>query len=264
MSAGWVHERGPESTPPPQPPDVHALQSYFFDPDSKEWIRTVLAPMGRELAARWQGAHRIPDSGLTTAPAAEPAPPPTGSRVGLVFAIVVLLTLSGAGVFASQSNLFTVVSAAPMVVATIAPAATPSPAADPVATEPAAPVTSEPVAAVTNASATPRVPPVIVPAGPRTTLPEGTVIVYTGPTSVSRGGFLPASFSVIAPNGGPASGDLTIVLGDLQRDPRLVNGSLDARGKIALDVPATLPVGSYALSIVYKGSRAFLATVVVR
>jgi hypothetical protein len=90
------------------------------------------------------------------------------------------------------------------------------------------------------------------------------VIVYTGPTAVSRGAFLPASFTVVAPNGRAASGDLTIVLGELERDPRLVSGRLDANGRIALDVPATLPVGSYPLTIVYKGSRAWLATVAVR
>ena len=51
VDARWVHERGPEMATPPTPPDVHAIQTYFFDPDGKEWIATVLAPRGRELAA---------------------------------------------------------------------------------------------------------------------------------------------------------------------------------------------------------------------
>src|SRR5437867_11832019 len=61
VGARWIHERGPEMTTPPVPPDVHAIQTYFFDPDGKEWIATVLAPRGRELAAQWQGAYKIPD-----------------------------------------------------------------------------------------------------------------------------------------------------------------------------------------------------------
>jgi hypothetical protein len=68
---------------------------------------------------------------------------------------------------------------------------------------------------------------------------------------------------VIAPNGRPASGELTIVLGDLTKDPRIVSGLLDANGRIALDIPATLPLGQYPLSIVYKGSRAQLATITI-
>jgi len=47
VGARWIHERGPEMTTPPVPPDVHAIQTYFFDLDSKEWIATVLAPRGR-------------------------------------------------------------------------------------------------------------------------------------------------------------------------------------------------------------------------
>ena len=95
-------------------------------------------------------------------------------------------------------------------------------------------------------------------------VPEGTVVVYSGPTTATRGGFLATRFSVIAPNGRAATGDLTIVLGDLTKDPRIVSGTLDANGRIALDVPATLAVGSYPLSIVYKGSRAQVATVTIR
>ena len=33
VDARWIHERGPEMTTPPIPPDVHAIQTYFFDPD---------------------------------------------------------------------------------------------------------------------------------------------------------------------------------------------------------------------------------------
>ncbi|HKW78130.1 MAG TPA: hypothetical protein VJQ09_03460, partial [Candidatus Limnocylindria bacterium] len=108
VTAAWVHERGTEATPPPTPPDVHALQSYFFDPESKQWIRTVLAPMGRELAARYQGAHREPESTLGNKPkAAAPAPAKSGpGGVGVFVVVVVLLVmLGGFGVVASQLGL---------------------------------------------------------------------------------------------------------------------------------------------------------------
>ena len=50
VSAAWVHERGPKVPPPPSPPDVHALQSYFFDAESKEWIRrNLFLLLGRRM-----------------------------------------------------------------------------------------------------------------------------------------------------------------------------------------------------------------------
>jgi len=270
VTAAWVHERGPEITPPPRPPDVHALQSYFFDADSKEWIRTVLAPMGRELAARYQGAHKIPEAGR--AAKAKPAKGETkkGSNtlVGAVV-VVLLVLLGGIGVVASQTGLLTDTSSA----RTSAPpdSAAPSVAATPPAGQTGGtPASGAPTAAPTEApTAAPVVtfrppPPVNLPPGPRATLPDGTIVVYTGPTTATRGGFLPTSFTVVLANGRPASGDLTIVLGDITKDPRIVSGTLDANGKIALDVPATLAIGQYPLSVVYKGSRATLATITLR
>ena len=111
ITQAWVHERGPEVPPPPAPPDVHALQSYFFDDDSKQWIRTVLAPMGRELAAKWQGAHKIPDDAMARPKAGLPAKDPKkltkkGSPVGVfVVAVVLLVMLGGVGVVASQNGM---------------------------------------------------------------------------------------------------------------------------------------------------------------
>ena len=269
VSAAWVHERGPEIPPPPLPPDIHALQSYFFDDDSKEWIRTVLAPMGRELAARWKGAHKIPDDhGAKTAKGERAS---GSSAIGIVVIVVVLaVLLGGVGVVASQSGILPAgttpkptvavdtTAAAPSVAAVV-----PASAAATVATTEVPPTaTTAPVVVPTRAPAPP--PPVNLPAGPRATLPDGTVVVYTGPTTATRGGFLPASFTVVLANGRPASGEMTIVLGDLTKDPRLVTGLLDANGKIALDVPATLAVGQYPLSVVFKGSRAFVATITLR
>ncbi|HKY49674.1 MAG TPA: hypothetical protein VJP45_00305, partial [Candidatus Limnocylindria bacterium] len=88
---GWIHERGPEMTKPPVPPDIHAIQTYFFDPDGKEWIATVLAPRGRELAAQWQGAYKVPER-------AEPrATAPRKSSPAPLFAIVLVVLIVGGG-----------------------------------------------------------------------------------------------------------------------------------------------------------------------
>src|SRR5438046_2274645 len=104
VTAAWVHERGPEIPPPPPPPDVHALQTYFFEPESKQWIRTVLADRGRELAKQWRGAHRIPTEGAV--PAVKGKLEKTSSPIPVIAAVVVLLLIAGgAAVFASQSGL---------------------------------------------------------------------------------------------------------------------------------------------------------------
>jgi hypothetical protein len=246
------------------------VQSYFFDGESKEWIRTVLAPMGRELAARWRGAHKIPEDDAN-ARTAKGERAHGSSAIGIVVIVVVLaVLLGGVGVVASQSGVLPAgttpkptvavdtTAAAPSVAASV-----PASAAATVATTEAPPAaTNAPVVVPTRAPALP--PPVNLPAGPRATLPDGTVVVYTGATSATRGGFLPASFTVVSANGRPASGEMTIVLGDLTKDPRLVSGLLDANGKIALDVPATLALGQYPLSVVFKGSRAFVATITLK
>lgn len=270
MSAAWVHERGPQVAPPPLPPDVHALQSYFFDPESKEWIRTVLAPMGRELAARWQGAHKIPDDAAHRAQAkGDKAAAKKGtSAVGIVVIVVVLIVLlGGAGVVASQSGMLPAgTTPKPSAAVSVTPGVTDSaPATTATSAAPtAAPTDAAPVPTVAPTAA-PTLPPVVgLPAGPRATLPDGTIVVYTGPLTATRGGYLPTSFTVVLANGRAASGELTIVLGDLAKDPRLVSGLLNANGKIALDMPATLAVGQYPLSVVFKGSRATLATISVK
>lgn len=274
VTASWVHEKGPEISPPPRPVDVHALQSYFFDRDSNEWIRTVLAPMGRELAAKWQGAHRIPQGSAAVAakPPARRAGPQAKqgpSPILLVIAVVIVAMVGGAGLVGAQNGLFSSVPTTLDEIASFVPQARASAVVDPAAAtaapNPSVPSatanTSEPAPAATRA---PAAPAIAIPPGPNVRLPEGTLVVYTGPTGVTRGAFLPASFTVFAPNGRPASGDLTIVLGDLAKDPRIVSGPLDASGRIAVDLPATLNPGAYPLGIVYKGSRAQIATVTIR
>jgi hypothetical protein len=155
----WVQERGGAAKPPPAPHDVHAIQTWFFDPDENEWIQTVLGPMGRQLAAQWRGAHRVPETAIVRKPksaskrvpvwflaagavivaliggfavaapglmgsapatSAPSAPAPTAANVGAG-------TNPGA-TSASEPSASPAASAEPTVVATSAPAATARPA----------------------------------------------------------------------------------------------------------------------------------------
>src|SRR5205814_10294773 len=98
----WVQERGGAAKPPPAPHDVHAIQTWFLDTDENEWIQTVLGPMGRELAAQWRGANRVPDSAI----AANKAKPTGSARRSplpfLVSAAALILVLGGPAVAASK------------------------------------------------------------------------------------------------------------------------------------------------------------------
>src|SRR2546428_12858011 len=74
----WAQERGGASKPPPAPHDVHAIESWFFDPDENEWIQTVLGRMGRQLAAQWRGAYRVSGTAIVrqAKSATKSGPPP--------------------------------------------------------------------------------------------------------------------------------------------------------------------------------------------
>ncbi|HKW77519.1 MAG TPA: hypothetical protein VJQ09_00385, partial [Candidatus Limnocylindria bacterium] len=103
-----------------------------------------------------------------------------------------------------------------------------------------------------------------IPAGAAARLPDGTLVYFSGPTTVSRGAFIPARFTFLAASGRGAQGEVTIALGDITKDPRYVTASLDSNGNMAIDVPATLPLGQYPLSVIYKGQRAQVATITIR
>ncbi len=272
VSATWVHEKGPEISPPPRPADVHALQSYFFDKDSNEWIRTVLAPMGRELAARWQGAHRIPQEG--TAPAAKSKATRAASTAAkqgpspllLVIAVVTVAMVGGAGIVGAQNGLFGSVpttlgelasfvpQAISSAVVDIPPAASPSPSASPSASD--APTTA-PAVGPTRAPAPPAATP---PAGPSAKLIDGTTATYTGPTLVVKPAALAAAFTLIATNGRPASGNVTIVLGTVS-----VPALIDANGRVAASLPTTsLAAGQYPIQLLYKGALTPVAFITIR
>src|SRR5437899_4004760 len=84
----WVQEKGGAAKPPPAPHDIHAIQTWFLDPDVNEWIQTVLGPMGRQLAVQWKGAYRVPETAVVRKSKARP------KRSTLVF-IVAAAVLDG-------------------------------------------------------------------------------------------------------------------------------------------------------------------------
>src|SRR5438105_6791700 len=283
VTQAWVHERGPEAATPPTPPDVHALQSYFYDDDTKDWVRTVLGPMGRELAAKWQGAYKIPDSGLSSQRvAAGPAVKSlkkSGSPVGIIIVGVVLLALvGGVGVVASQNGSLQAQTSA--AASAGASAAASSASTDPSASAPAS-ATAQPSGAAATPAPTPAgggggggttprptvrptvAPGVTIPPGSQVRLADGTTVVYTGPSLVLRNTQLPATFAVITSASKAGSGVLTVILGD-QRGSTQAQGIIDPSGHAVIQVLATQPSGQYPLSVLLNGQLGQVALIQVR
>ncbi len=261
----WVQERGGAAKPPPAPHDIHAIQTWFLDTDDNEWIQTVLGPMGRQLAAHWRGAYRVPDAAISR----ETKTTKKRNPVPILVAAVVLIALIGGIAVAAPTVLqqpsATATTVPPASIASSPTAAQPSdapsvsPSAEP---SPATPEPATPVPVVAPRR-TPT-PTIVRPAGPSVKFGNGTTVVYTGPLTVSRGAFLPASFTVFRENGAPGSGTMTVMLGNLGQPLRTVAGPLDAQGRVALQVPATLPAATWPLYFVYEGATVQIASVVVR
>ena len=169
----WVQEKGGAAKPPPAPHDVHAIQTWFRDPEANEWIQTVLGPMGRQLAAQWKGAYRVPETAVVRTSKAKP------KRNPLVFvaAAVVLVALIGGvavaapGLMGSAAN----ASAAPSL-------PRPNPSAQPDPASPA-PDPTAPPAASADPTAEPTRGPVTTarPATPRPATPAPTPKPATPP-----------------------------------------------------------------------------------
>jgi hypothetical protein len=251
----WVQERGGAAKPPPAPHDIHAIQTWFLDTQDNEWIQTVLGPMGRQLAAHWRGAYRVPDGAITREPKGTRKRNPLPILVG---AAVLIALIGGVAV------------AAP---ALMNPSATPIPSSPiaasnvPASTEPTAAPTPEPTPQPTAAPATPVPPtPRPRPVGPSYTLKNGTVVTYTGPVTATRNATLPASFSVSLANGRAGTGSFGIFLNDpvTVSNRRAVNGTLDASGRILLQIPTNVQPGIYQLQFSYGGETAQITTVAVR
>jgi hypothetical protein len=92
------------------------------------------------------------------------------------------------------------------------------------------------------------------------------VVTYTGPLTATRNATLPASFAVVLANGRPGSGSFGVFLNDpvTVANRRAVNGTLDANGRILLQIPTNVQPGSYQLLFSYSGETAQIATVTVR
>ena len=251
----WVQERGGAAKPPPAPHDIHAIQTWFLDTQDNEWIQTVLGPMGRQLAAHWRGAYRVPDAAIVRETKSTKRRNPLPILVGAV----VLIALVG-GVAVAAPGLLNP-SATPGTSGPIAASNVPASTEPSVAPTPEP--TSEPTAAPpTPVPATPRPRPV----GPSYTLKNGTVVTYTGPTTATRNATLPASFSVIAANGRAGAGSFGVFLNDpvTVSNRRAVNGTLDGNGRILLQIPTNVQPGGYQLLFSYGGETAQITTVTVR
>ena len=254
----WVQERGGAAKPPPAPHDVHAIQTWFLDTDENEWIQTVLGPMGRQLAAQWRGAHRVPDAAIARQPKT------TKKRSPLPFAIagVVVIALIGGVGLAAPGLMNPNATPAPSNPTAVTPGDSAAPS-----TAPSAQPSAEPTPDPTEAPATP-VPatPRPRPAGPSYTMKNGTVVTYAGPLTATRNATLPASFAVVQANGRVGSGSFGIFLNDpvTVSNRRAVNGTLDGNGRILLQIPTNVQAGSYQLLFSFGGETAQIATVTIR
>ncbi|HET9809142.1 MAG TPA: hypothetical protein VFQ66_05550 [Candidatus Limnocylindria bacterium] len=270
VDARWVHERGPEVATPPTPPDVHAIQTYFFDPDGKEWIATVLAPRGRELAAQWQGAYKIPDrvaARSTSGKKSSPAP---------LFAVVLVLLIVGGGAAAVVAGTQSTPSAS------VAPTAAPGVSANPVA--PVA-VSAEPSATAAGATLAPTQAPggtpvptqapvptpvrtpvrtpvstVAPPVGTSITLGDGSVVTYSGPARVNIGVPFTVTFTVRNANKTPGSGTFLVSFGNASTGgSKTSSGTLDPSGRITMTMPSAALPGNYPFVVNYKGQQGQVA-----
>ncbi len=264
VGARWIHERGPEMTTPPVPPDVHAIQTYFFDPEGNEWIATVLAPRGRELAARWSGAYKVPDRAAPTRSTQKSSPAP-------LFAIVLVLLIVGGGAAAVVASTQNVPNASPAAPSS-APGDTTNPSApvavpgQPTATAADATPTTQPDAipattvAATRAPVRTPVPTVAPPAATSVTLADGSVVTYSGPARVNIGAAFAVTFTVRNANNTPGSGTFLVSFGDASTGgAKTSSGTLDPGGRITLNMTGLPLPGNYPFVVNYKGQQGQVA-----
>ena len=264
VDARWVHERGPEMATPPNPPDVHAIQTYFFDPDGKEWIATVLAPRGRELAAKWQGAYKIPDrvaAPTTSGKKSSPAP---------LFAVVLVLLIVGGGAAAVVAGTQSSPSAS------AAPTNAPGVSANPsvaVSEEPTATAVGETPAPTQAPGGTPvptqapgrtpvrtPVPTVAPPVGTSIKLADGSTVTYSGPARVNIGAPFTVTFTVRNANNTPGTGTFLVSFGNASTGgSKSSSGTLDPGGRITMNMASAALPGNYPFVVNYKGLQGQVA-----
>jgi hypothetical protein len=264
VDARWVHERGPEMATPPTPPDVHAIQTYFFDPDGKEWIATVLAPRGRELAAQWHGAYKVPDRVEASTPGGKKSSPAP------LLAIVLVLLIVGGGAAAVVAGTQSSPSAS------VAPTNAPGVSADPsvaVSAEPTATAIAETPAPTQAPGGTPvptqapgrtpvrtAVPTVAPPVGTSLSLADGSVVTYSGPARVNIGAPFTVTFTVRNANNTPGTGTFLVSFGNASTGgSKTSSGTLDPNGRITMNMASAALPGNYPFVVNYKGQQGQVA-----
>jgi hypothetical protein len=240
---------------PPVPPDVHAIQTYFYDADEKEWIATVLAPRGRQLAAQWEGAHKVPDH---AAPAGAPQRK-SGPPVPL-FAIVLVLLIVGGGAAAVVAGTQSAPHAGP--VASSNPATGANPSSDPSAsaeatatpvgaTDPTQAPGGTPVVRRTAAPPAPTAPPSVANS---VTLSDGSVVTYNGPSRMDIGVPFAVTFTVRNGNNTPGTGTFLVSVGNPSTGgSKASSGTLDASGHLIVRMGGLALPGNYPFVVNYKG-----------
>ena len=255
----WIHERGPEMSTPPVPPDIHAIQTYFYDEDGKEWIATVLAPRGRELAAQWQGAYKIPDQ--PSVKKSSPAP---------LFALVLVLLIVGGGAAAVVAGTQNTVSATPLPTYEPGVSATPpapvvavsgEPTATPAVAETPAPTQRPGGTPVPTQPARTPVPTVAPPVGTSLTLADGSVVTYSGPARVNIGAGFTVTFTVRNKNNTAGTGTFLVSFGNASTGgAKTSSGTLNGSGQLVLNFGGASLPGNYPFTINYKGQQGVVAT----
>ena len=255
----WIHERGPEMTTPPVPPDVHAIQTYFYDEDGKEWIATVLAPRGRELAAQWQGAYKIPEgpaAATTTGKKSSPAP---------LFAVVLVLLIVGGGaaaVVAGTQNASALPTYSPAV--TTNPSAPVAVSGDPTATpdvdDTPAPTQRPGGTPVPTQPARTPAPTVAPPVGTSLTLADGSVVTYSGPARVNIGAGFTVTFTVRNKNNTAGTGTFLVSFGNASTGgAKTSSGTLNGSGQLVMNFGGSSLPGNYPFTVNYKGQQGVVA-----
>jgi hypothetical protein len=248
---------------PPVPPDVHAIQTYFFDLETQQWIATVLAPRGRALAAQWQGAYKVPDRvapPTSTAKKSNPAP---------LFAVVLVLLLVGGGAAAvvagtqSAPNASAAPTNAPGVTTIPSPPVADSgePSATPGDATPAPTQRPGGTPVPTGQPRTP-VPTVAPPVGTSLAMPDGSVVAYSGPGRVNIGVPFSVTFTVRNPNNTPGTGTFLVSFGNASTGgSKTSSGTLDPNGRLVMNIPGPSLPGNYPFVVNYKGQQGQVAIV---
>jgi hypothetical protein len=247
---------------PPVPPDIHAIQTYFYDEDGKEWIATVLAPRGRELAAQWHGAYKVPD--LAT------PPPTTGKKSSLapLFAVVLVLLIVGGGAAAVVAGTQNTASATPLPTYEPGVSATPSgpvavsgePTATPAVGETPAPTQRPGGTPVPTQPARTPVPTAAPPVGTSLTLADGSVVTYSGPARVNIGSGFTVTFTVRNKNNAAGTGTFLVSFGNASTGgAKTSSGTLNGSGQLVMNFGGASLPGNYPFVVNYKGQQGQVA-----